>query len=70
MAGLVSFEAPLRVGGSNPSFLRGFDGLLRGAWHRAALCADPLARNDGGGFLDYPHPAAIPPSTVKITPDV
>jgi hypothetical protein len=22
-------------------------GLLRGAWHRAALCADPLARNDG-----------------------
>jgi hypothetical protein len=23
------------------------DGLLRGACHRAALCADPLARNDG-----------------------
>jgi hypothetical protein len=23
-------------------------GLLRGACHRAALCADPLARNDGG----------------------
>ena len=22
------------------------DGLLRGACHRAALCADPLARND------------------------
>src|SRR5258708_12145958 len=22
-------------------------GLLRGAYHRAALCADPLARNDG-----------------------
>jgi len=22
-------------------------GLLRGACHRAALCADPLARNDG-----------------------
>src|SRR6202790_60176 len=25
------------------------DGLLRGACHRAALCADPLARNDGKG---------------------
>jgi hypothetical protein len=25
------------------------DRLLRGACHRAALCADPLARNDGGG---------------------
>ena len=24
------------------------DGLLRGACHRAALRADPLARNDGG----------------------
>src|SRR5258706_1805672 len=24
------------------------NGLLRGACHRAALCADPLARNDGG----------------------
>jgi hypothetical protein len=23
------------------------DGLLRGVYHRAALCADPLARNDG-----------------------
>jgi hypothetical protein len=23
------------------------DGLLRVACHRAALCADPLARNDG-----------------------
>src|ERR1700687_1874209 len=27
------------------SFFR-LDGLLRGACHRAALCADPLARND------------------------
>src|SRR5882672_7470341 len=26
---------------------RGRSGLLRGACHRAALCADPLARNDG-----------------------
>src|SRR3977135_657076 len=25
-------------------------GLLRGACHRAALCADPLARNDGFGI--------------------
>jgi antitoxin CptB len=32
------------------SFLLPF-GLLRGACHRAALCADPLARNDGG--TDY-----------------
>jgi len=29
----------------HPFFLR-LDGLLRGACHRAALCADPLARND------------------------
>src|SRR6266436_8315837 len=29
----------------------GRDGLLRGACHRAALCADPLARNDGDGVL-------------------
>jgi hypothetical protein len=26
---------------------RAKDGLLGGACHRAALCADPLARNDG-----------------------
>src|SRR5579859_5761893 len=32
-------------GGSNPDFLPG-SGLLRGACHRAALRADPLARND------------------------
>jgi hypothetical protein len=29
------------------SFFALRDGLLRGACHRAALCADPLARNDG-----------------------
>jgi hypothetical protein len=29
------------------SFLLLRHGLLRGACHRAALCADPLARNDG-----------------------
>src|SRR5712692_8478705 len=29
------------------SFFAPRDGLLRGACHRAALCADPLARNDG-----------------------
>ena len=28
---------------------------------------DPLARNDNEY---YPQPAAMPPSTVKITPDV
>ena len=27
------------------------DGLLRGACHRAALRADPLARNDGINYL-------------------
>jgi len=32
---------------SNPFFLARRDGLLRGACHRAALCADPVARNDG-----------------------
>ena len=32
------------------SFLPRRDGLLRGACHRAALCADPLARNDGEAF--------------------
>ena len=26
-------------------------GLLRGACHRAALCADPLARNDGNIYF-------------------
>jgi hypothetical protein len=30
-------------------------GLLRGACHRAALCADPLARNDGN-FLHWHDP--------------
>jgi hypothetical protein len=33
---------------SNPELDSPEDGLLRGACHRAALCADPLARNDGG----------------------
>src|SRR5712664_866214 len=34
-------------------------GLLRGACHRAAVCADPLARNDG---VRYPlSPAAMQP---------
>jgi hypothetical protein len=35
------------------------DGLLRGACHRAALCADPLARNDGShdGSTLLPPPA-------------
>jgi len=28
-------------------------GLLRGACHRAALCADPLARNDGLRTIAY-----------------
>src|SRR5437762_7517270 len=36
-------------------------GLLRGACHRAALCADPLARNDGdGGELRYSRGAITP----------
>ena len=29
------------------------NGLLRGACHRAALCADPLARNDEQLRLDF-----------------
>src|SRR5665213_16956 len=43
-------EEPLRR--SNPFLLPHSprDGLLRGACHRAALCADPLARNDGCGL--------------------
>ena len=32
---------------SNPWWSHPSHGLLRGACHRAALCADPLARNDG-----------------------
>src|SRR5258708_1476062 len=32
---------------SNPFFFHDTHGLLRGACHRAALRADPLARNDG-----------------------
>ncbi|HEX7884055.1 MAG TPA: hypothetical protein VF499_15120, partial [Afipia sp.] len=35
-----------RLRRSNPVLLV-VSGLLRGACHRAALCADPLARNDG-----------------------
>src|SRR5258708_13103459 len=31
-------------------------GLLRGAYHRAALCADPLARNDGLNSSRRPPP--------------
>jgi hypothetical protein len=30
-------------------------GLLRGACHRAARRADPLARNDGGGISPSPR---------------
>jgi hypothetical protein len=30
------------------------NGLLRGACHRAALCADPLARNDGRRIFPAP----------------
>src|SRR5712691_3348381 len=37
---------------SNPALLLGY-GLLRGACHRAALCADPLARNDGSNCPDF-----------------
>ena len=40
-----------RMRRSNPAFFLPWHfkkaGLLRGACHRAALCADPLARNDG-----------------------
>jgi hypothetical protein len=43
---------------SNPDCTPPLDELLRGACHRAALCADPLARNDvrmiftaGGGIV-------------------
>jgi hypothetical protein len=31
---------------SNPELSHAPNGLLRGACHRAALCADPVARND------------------------
>src|SRR5882672_1459938 len=33
------------------------DGLLRGVYHRAALRADPLARNDGLGYGTLTSPA-------------
>src|SRR5712671_7050892 len=36
----------LRAKRSNPCRKEERNGLLRGACHRAALCADPLARND------------------------
>ena len=42
----------LRERRSNPALLLGY-GLLRGACHRAALCADPLARNDGSNCPDF-----------------
>ena len=35
-------------------------GLLRGACHRAALCADPLARNDGGSAITRPPTNGAP----------
>jgi hypothetical protein len=38
-------DEAIHLRGANPSSRR--DGLLRGACHRAALRADPLARNDG-----------------------
>src|ERR1700741_1680003 len=41
----------------------GGPGLLREACHRAALCADPLARNDGGVMagLKFPNTDAATP---------
>src|SRR3984893_15754763 len=45
LRGLVSRHCEERKRRSNPYFHRGH-GLLRGACHRAALRADPLARND------------------------
>src|SRR6202035_2009911 len=55
---------------SNPAFLlRGSKaGLLRGACHRAALRADPLARNDVEGMaslLAYPTPPGALQGRVK-----
>src|SRR5260370_9840613 len=35
------------------------NGLLRGACHRAALCADPLARNDGNDLPPHPFRRAF-----------
>src|ERR1700730_11063616 len=47
-APVVSFRGALATKQSPLSFLPRY-GLLRGACHRAALRADPLARNDGIG---------------------
>jgi hypothetical protein len=41
-------------------------GLLRGACHRAALCADPLARNDG---VDGPRRHQCARLVMSIRPD-
>jgi hypothetical protein len=45
---LLSLRGAEATKQSRASF--GGSGLLRGACHRAALCADPLARNDGRLF--------------------
>src|SRR5450756_1329399 len=46
------------------SFLSSLDGLLRGACHRAALRADPLARNDderaADPCSDVQNPSTMP----------
>jgi hypothetical protein len=44
----LSAEARLRAkaDATKQSSFRCTSGLLRGVYHRAALCADPLARND------------------------
>jgi hypothetical protein len=38
-------EAKTWMAGTSPAMTKLNIGLLRGACHRAALCADPLARN-------------------------
>jgi hypothetical protein len=58
--------------GANGSRERAPDDRLRDEAIHLPSLHDELLRfacNDGAG-IDYPQPAAMPPSTVKITPEV
>jgi hypothetical protein len=47
LTGIAARHCEARLRRSNPDHFRGkIPELLRGACHRAARCADPLARND------------------------
>jgi hypothetical protein len=74
IAGKPLRERRLAARGSRGSFLLRGDGKRRRAHCQTSHCfqetATRVVRGMAGRHRDYPHPAAMPPSTVKITPDV